>query len=344
MGAKASSGYFCKSSGASCCIQCISSLCRMQLSILKARPRGKKFETRWLPSYWRRVPAPRPSHAGTAALLGAPKRGLACPGAPGSDRPARGLLPPRSRRTSRRRRKPAKKPRRENAAQGLAEGGLPSGLARAAAGSGIRIREAVGEAVGLASMDSAGTKASRESPAWGSFRPGGRLDMSHGFVRHIRRNQIARDDYDREMKEAKEKVKKRHTPAPARPKKPDQQVYHPCRRSRAETISGLEYEGSSESSSSTEPDQLSSGPALFCLEYEADSGKITSIVVHQDNDPDEVAEKVSAQNQLEPAMREALRQRVQEELEKRRITTPRFLTSSDEINSSPNFLFCRILR
>ncbi|XP_053257466.1 UPF0561 protein C2orf68 homolog isoform X1 [Podarcis raffonei] len=130
---------------------------------------------------------------------------------------------------------------------------------------------------------------------------------------------LSRDDYDKEMKEAKEKVKKRHTPAPARPKKPDQQVYHPCRRSRAETISGLEYEGSSESSSSTEPDQLSSGPALFCLEYEADSGKITSIVVHQDNDPDEVAEKVSAQNQLEPAMREALRQRVQEELEKRRV-------------------------
>ncbi|XP_053257467.1 UPF0561 protein C2orf68 homolog isoform X2 [Podarcis raffonei] len=168
-------------------------------------------------------------------------------------------------------------------------------------------------------MDAAGTRAARESPAWGGCRPGGRLDMSHGFVRHIRRNQIARDDYDKEMKEAKEKVKKRHTPAPARPKKPDQQVYHPCRRSRAETISGLEYEGSSESSSSTEPDQLSSGPALFCLEYEADSGKITSIVVHQDNDPDEVAEKVSAQNQLEPAMREALRQRVQEELEKRRV-------------------------
>lgn len=54
-----------------------------------------------------------------------------------------------------------------------------------------------------------------------------------------------------------------------------------CISGRAENISGLEYEGSSESSSSTEPDQLSSGPALFCLEYEADSGKITSIVVHQ---------------------------------------------------------------
>ncbi|XP_061449033.1 UPF0561 protein C2orf68 homolog isoform X2 [Rhineura floridana] len=165
-------------------------------------------------------------------------------------------------------------------------------------------------------MDAA-AKTDRETPAWGGCRPGGRLDMSHGFVRHIRRNQIARDDYDREVKQAKEKVKKRHTPAPARPRKPDQQVYHLCRRSRAETTSGLEYEGSSESSSSTEPDP--NGPALFCLEYEADSGKITSIVVHQDNDPDEVAEKVSAQNQLEPAMREALRQRVQKELEKRRV-------------------------
>uniref|UniRef100_A0A6J0SHE2 UPF0561 protein C2orf68 homolog isoform X2 n=1 Tax=Pogona vitticeps TaxID=103695 RepID=A0A6J0SHE2_9SAUR len=126
-----------------------------------------------------------------------------------------------------------------------------------------------------------------------------------------------RDDYDREMKQAKEKVKKRHTPAPARPRKPDQQVYHPCRRSKAEAPSGLEYEGSSESSSSTDPDP--SGPALFCLEYEAESGKVTSVVVHQDSDPGEVVEKISVQNPLDPALREALRQRVQEELEKRRV-------------------------
>uniref|UniRef100_A0A8C3IFF0 CB068 protein n=1 Tax=Chrysemys picta bellii TaxID=8478 RepID=A0A8C3IFF0_CHRPI len=37
----------------------------------------------------------------------------------------------------------------------------------------------------------AGPEAER-GPAWGGCRPGGRLDMSHGFVRHIRRNQIAR--------------------------------------------------------------------------------------------------------------------------------------------------------
>ncbi|KAH0623004.1 hypothetical protein JD844_030889 [Phrynosoma platyrhinos] len=141
------------------------------------------------------------------------------------------------------------------------------------------------------------------------------------------------------MKQAKEKVKKRHTPAPARPRKPDQQVYHPCRRSKVEASPGLEYEGSSESSSSTEPDVNS--PALFCLEYEADSGEITSVVVHQlpfllhwlfpkthndgyrspTSEPRswKVVEKVSAQNHLEPALREALRRRVQEELEKRRV-------------------------
>uniref|UniRef100_A0A8D0FD44 Uncharacterized protein n=1 Tax=Strix occidentalis caurina TaxID=311401 RepID=A0A8D0FD44_STROC len=31
-----------------------------------------------------------------------------------------------------------------------------------------------------------------EATAGWRCRPGGRLDMSHGFVRHIRRNQIAR--------------------------------------------------------------------------------------------------------------------------------------------------------
>uniref|UniRef100_A0A803STR7 Chromosome 2 open reading frame 68 n=1 Tax=Anolis carolinensis TaxID=28377 RepID=A0A803STR7_ANOCA len=135
---------------------------------------------------------------------------------------------------------------------------------------------------------------------------------SHQFFAAGRCN--LRDDYDREVKQAKEKVKKRHTPAPARPRKPDQPVYHPCRR---EAPPSLDYEGSSESSSGTDPDV--NGPPLFCLDFEADSGKITSVVVHQEHDPEDVVEKVSAQDPLEPALREALRRRVQEELEKRRV-------------------------
>ncbi|XP_062817209.1 UPF0561 protein C2orf68 homolog [Anolis carolinensis] len=167
----------------------------------------------------------------------------------------------------------------------------------------------------MASSSSSSSSSSASSFSGG--RPGGRLDMSHGFVRHIRRNQVARDDYDREVKQAKEKVKKRHTPAPARPRKPDQPVYHPCRRGQAEAPPSLDYEGSSESSSGTDPDV--NGPPLFCLDFEADSGKITSVVVHQEHDPEDVVEKVSAQDPLEPALREALRRRVQEELEKRRV-------------------------
>ncbi|KAK9395322.1 UPF0561 protein C2orf68 like [Crotalus adamanteus] len=151
--------------------------------------------------------------------------------------------------------------------------------------------------------------------------PGGRLDLSHGFVRHIRRNQIARDDYDRQVKQAKEQLRRRLTPAPARPRRPDQQVYRAGRRSAAGPPpgggGGGESEASSESSSSSR-ERRPRGPALFCLEYEADGGQVTSVVVHQDNDPEEVVEKVSAQNELEPALHEALRQRVREELEKRR--------------------------
>ncbi|XP_026571052.1 UPF0561 protein C2orf68 homolog [Pseudonaja textilis] len=163
----------------------------------------------------------------------------------------------------------------------------------------------------------------------GRCHPGGRLDMSHGFVRHIRRNQIARDDYDRQVKQAKEQLRRRLTPAPPRPRRPDQQVYRAGRRGAAGGGApagggggGGGAEGESEASSgssSSSRERRPRGPALFCLEYEADGGQVTSVVVYQDNDPEEVVEKVSAQNQLEPALHQALRQRVQEELEKRRV-------------------------
>ncbi|KAG8141121.1 putative UPF0561 C2orf68-like protein [Naja naja] len=158
----------------------------------------------------------------------------------------------------------------------------------------------------------------------GRCHPGGRLDMSHGFVRHIRRNQIARDDYDRQVKQAKEQLRRRLTPAPPRPRRPDLQVYRAGRRGAAggAAPAGAGAVGESEASSgssSSSRERRPRGPALFCLEYEADGGQVTSVVVYQDNDPEEVVEKVSAQNQLEPALHEALRQRVQEELEKRRV-------------------------
>ncbi|XP_003468943.1 UPF0561 protein C2orf68 homolog [Cavia porcellus] len=150
-------------------------------------------------------------------------------------------------------------------------------------------------------------------------KPGGRLDMSHGFVHHIRRNQIARDDYDKKVKQAaKEKTRKRHTPAPTRPRKPDLQVYLPRRRDSSAAASvnpDCEESGESSSSGGSEPEP--SRCQLFCLEYEADSGEVTSVIVYQDDDPARVSEEVSAHTPLDTPMREALKLRIQEEMKKR---------------------------
>uniref|UniRef100_A0A8B9MHH3 CB068 protein n=1 Tax=Accipiter nisus TaxID=211598 RepID=A0A8B9MHH3_9AVES len=68
-----------------------------------------------------------------------------------------------------------------------------------------------------------------EAAAGWRCRPGGRLDMSHGFVRHIRRNQIARDAYERAVRQARGRARGRLTTTPPRPRRPDQQVYRPRR-------------------------------------------------------------------------------------------------------------------
>ncbi|XP_008575955.1 PREDICTED: UPF0561 protein C2orf68 homolog isoform X2 [Galeopterus variegatus] len=149
-------------------------------------------------------------------------------------------------------------------------------------------------------------------------KPGGRLDMSHGFVHHIRRNQIDRDDYDKKVKQAaKEKARRRHTPAPTRPRKPDLQVYLPRRRDGSTRPVNPDYKESGESSSSGGSELEPSGHQLFCLEYEADSGEVTSVIVYQDDDPGRVIEEVSAHTPLDPPMREALKLRIQEEIAKR---------------------------
>ncbi|GCB81808.1 hypothetical protein scyTo_0022235, partial [Scyliorhinus torazame] len=131
-----------------------------------------------------------------------------------------------------------------------------------------------------------------------------------------------RDDYDKEVRQAKEKQKKRQTPAPVRPRRPDLQMYHPRRRNGAENSSGFDYEESNGSSSGTDPEPQSAAlelenTELFCLDYQADDKIVTSVVIHQGDDPEKVAEKIGKKNSLEPLMKEALRVRIQEEIEKR---------------------------
>ncbi|XP_020506371.1 UPF0561 protein C2orf68 homolog [Labrus bergylta] len=148
------------------------------------------------------------------------------------------------------------------------------------------------------------------------YKRSGRLDMSHGFLHHIRRNQIARDDYDKEVKQAKELQRRRHTTTPRRPRRPDIQVYHPRRRHGSEPGAGADAEEWNESGSSTETE--SHGTELFWLDYQADSGSITSFLVHKEDKPAKVVERVAEKNILDSAMRAALETRIRKEIDKRR--------------------------
>ncbi|XP_042657369.1 UPF0561 protein C2orf68 homolog [Tyto alba] len=158
-----------------------------------------------------------------------------------------------------------------------------------------------------------------EATAGWRCRPGGRLDMSHGFVRHIRRNQIARDAYERAVRQARGRARGRLTPTPPRPRRPDQQVYRPRRpgeRGHPRVPQGVP----GETLARAPPPADTRGPRLFCLEYEGDDGCVTAVIVHQGDSAEEVTRRVCARSPLEPALRRALCQRVQDELSKRRGT------------------------
>ncbi|XP_045139783.1 UPF0561 protein C2orf68 homolog [Echinops telfairi] len=139
-------------------------------------------------------------------------------------------------------------------------------------------------------------------------KPGGRLDMSHGFVHHIRQIRTLFAGCLPALSSLWAGA------PPASPSSlslwfiPPDGSTHP---------SNPDYEESGESSSSGGSELEPSGHQLFCLEYEADSGEVTSVIVYQDDDPGRVSEEVSAHTPLDPLMRDALKLRVQEEIAKR---------------------------
>ncbi|NXQ57783.1 CB068 protein, partial [Anthoscopus minutus] len=145
-------------------------------------------------------------------------------------------------------------------------------------------------------------------PGW-RCRPGGRLDMSHGFVRHIRRNQLARDAYDRAVRQARGRARTRLTPAPARPRRPDQQVYRPHRGSGA-LWGGGRYRWVLWGSRSAV------GDGSVGHREPQQAQRVTWVL--QGDSAEEVTRRVCAQSPLEPPLRRALCQRVQDELSKRR--------------------------
>lgn len=84
----------------------------------------------------------------------------------------------------------------------------------------------------------------------------------------------------------------------------------------SEPGNGAEAEEWNESGSSTETE--THGTELFWLDYQADSGAITSFLVHKEDKPEKVVERVAEKNTLDSAMRAALEARIQKEMDKRR--------------------------
>ncbi|XP_066303416.1 UPF0561 protein C2orf68 homolog [Branchiostoma lanceolatum] len=148
--------------------------------------------------------------------------------------------------------------------------------------------------------------ASGGNPVDSSGEKTAKLDMSHGFVHHIRRNQKSRDNYDKEQKAKQGQRKPRHTQPSVRPKKPDQMVYKP--RVKRDTRTGTQKGKSS--------DDLPRRKPLFRLEYEAKNGDVTDIIIYEDDDPRLVAERFGTQLGLSDELRNALYIHIVDEMKK----------------------------
>ncbi|KAK7111214.1 UPF0561 protein C2orf68 homolog [Littorina saxatilis] len=122
-----------------------------------------------------------------------------------------------------------------------------------------------------------------------------RINMQHGFMKSIIKNQVDRDNYDKEVRAKQEPT----APLPRlkqskdRHKKPEQQVYvPPC----------LKKENRQQ---------------LFLLEFEDRNGQIYTVDVFTDDKAEGLARLVGNDCSLKPAYVSALAQRIQQEMDKR---------------------------
>ncbi|NWS91858.1 CB068 protein, partial [Toxostoma redivivum] len=122
-----------------------------------------------------------------------------------------------------------------------------------------------------------------------------------------------RDAYDRAVRQARGRARTRLTPAPARPRRPDQQVYRPHRGG------GERHRGGGEG----RPREVEGGGewALWGTGGAMGQRQAPRVTrVPQGDSAEEVTRRVCARSPLEPPLRRALCQRVQDELSKRRGT------------------------
>ncbi|XP_014663132.1 PREDICTED: UPF0561 protein C2orf68 homolog [Priapulus caudatus] len=131
-----------------------------------------------------------------------------------------------------------------------------------------------------------------------------KINMKHGFMKSIIKNQIDRDNYDREMKQKGQKQVDKVSPSnlnksvkSEKTRKPAMPVYSPpCRANKDEKA------------------------ILFKLEYEDENGDVHETVVHEDDDARIVARKFGVGCKIPENLLHALYVRVADEIDKRRQT------------------------
>ncbi|XP_076461253.1 UPF0561 protein C2orf68 homolog [Babylonia areolata] len=122
-----------------------------------------------------------------------------------------------------------------------------------------------------------------------------RINMQHGFMKSIIKNQVDRDNYDKEVKAKMESTpsnsKYRHPKH--RPKKPDKQVYVPP---------FMKKENKEQ---------------LFVLEFEDRNGQIHTVDVYREDTAEHLAQELGCKCNLKTAYVSALSDRIQQEIDKR---------------------------
>ncbi|XP_025106354.1 UPF0561 protein C2orf68 homolog [Pomacea canaliculata] len=122
-----------------------------------------------------------------------------------------------------------------------------------------------------------------------------RIDMQHGFMKSIIKNQVDRDNYDKEVKAKMESnpPRFRGSSHKDRPRKPEKQVYVPPRLKK------------------------DSKQHMFVLEFEDLNGQIHTVDIFKEDSAESVAKQLGNECGLKPPYITALMQRIQEEIDKR---------------------------
>uniref|UniRef100_UPI00358F845A UPF0561 protein C2orf68 homolog isoform X2 n=1 Tax=Myxine glutinosa TaxID=7769 RepID=UPI00358F845A len=108
-----------------------------------------------------------------------------------------------------------------------------------------------------------------------------RLDLSHGFVKHIQKNQIERGEWDLSERARRSSQRARRTQGPMGERRPDQQVYRPPKVKPAASSDTIVKQTT----------QLEHGRTLQ-LEYEDDNGHVTSVTICEEESEEEMVSKV----------------------------------------------------